>query len=381
MRILSIAFAALTLCATASASQAAGVDIAGMTMGYTYFNRPGADRATHNADVRACVEIAKHIVSMDDVYTPLDGSGPYGYIGAAIAEASVADAHHSVAGAAFENCMVVRGWRVVMLPNPEWDDVMMLSNAAVAAKIGPWIGSDNPHGRIVRWWGNDANGRTHRFSMRPRFLNYGQLSLRIATDEGLKQFQPVPPEPALPSGPILNSLFAVKVRAPSDTTALPPGAAVVVLSVKSGGGASTLGFGRIPGEGDGLVAFSAGPVKGEVNMLELVVPAGRWRLASMSGLMGGVNFCLGAPTVEVKAGETVYLGTFDLKADQMGPDLSLEAPRAWLGASPLAANLRAASYVNGSTSACVGSSFYALEIKGAPFEPGYRWGGVATPLP
>lgn len=71
-------------------------------------------------------------------------------------------------------------------------------------------------------------------------------------------------------------------------------------------------------------------------------------------------------------GEVVYLGTFNMTAENMGPDLDLAAPAAMIG-GPGAGGLRAARYRNGSISACYpGIVPYPLEFDGAPFdeEPG-----------
>jgi hypothetical protein len=74
----------------------------------------------------------------------------------------------------------------------------------------------------------------------------------------------------------------------------------------------------------------------------------------------------------------VFAGTFDLGAQDIGPDMSLEPVKTWLAGQPAAATIRPAVYTNGSVGACGGiGTIYALEIKGAPFEPNYRWGSRA----
>ena len=113
-------------------------------------------------------------------------------------------------------------------------------------------------------------------------------------------------------------------------------------------------------------------------MFVFAVPAGRWRLYGL-GAAPTLNLCLGSPSFEVKAGEVVYAGAYDLDAAELGPDLDLAPAKAWLGAQ--GRPLRAASYVNGSLGPCGDNSIYALEIKGAPFEPGYAWGSRASTAP
>ena len=61
---------------------------------------------------------------------------------------------------------------------------------------------------------------------------------------------------------------------------------------------------------------------------------------------------------------------------EIGPDLDLTPASAWLANTGKTAS--AARYVNGSQGPCGDGDIYALEIKGAPFEPGCAWGGSAA---
>jgi hypothetical protein len=114
--------------------------------------------------------------------------------------------------------------------------------------------------------------------------------------------------------------------------------------------------------------------------IAVAAPPGHWRLEKLAlqGVGFEVNFCLGAPAFDVKAGEVIYAGTFDLNGSGVTPDLALDPARAWLGAaSPFAAQVKPAAYVNGSRARCGGSSIYDLEFKGAPYADGYGWGGAS----
>ena len=92
--------------------------------------------------------------------------------------------------------------------------------------------------------------------------------------------------------------------------------------------------------------------------------------------MPTLNFCLGSPSFEVKAGEIVYAGSFDLSASVFEPNMDLAPAKSWL-ADP-SKTVLAATYVNGSQGRCSNNTIYALEINGAPFEPGYGWGSRAV---
>ena len=112
--------------------------------------------------------------------------------------------------------------------------------------------------------------------------------------------------------------------------------------------------------------------KREGNWFALVVPPGHWRIAGT----GSVGFCLGSPAFAVAAGEVVYAGTFSLTGADLAPDLAIEPAAAWLGGD-FGTRVRPAAYRNGSRDSCIGSGVsYALEFPGAPFEPGYAWGGA-----
>src|SRR5436305_256362 len=88
------------------------VTLGQMTLGYTYFNKPRADLTAHDADVKECAADAARALAVDD---QLSNSHPAG-----LALAVVASIYHrGAAGSALENCMVVRGWRVVKIPDEE----------------------------------------------------------------------------------------------------------------------------------------------------------------------------------------------------------------------------------------------------------------------
>jgi hypothetical protein len=120
--------------------------------------------------------------------------------------------------------------------------------------------------------------------------------------------------------------------------------------------------------------------KKEGNWFVFAVPPGRWRIAAMN-VLPAVDFCLGAPSFEGRAGEVVYAGTFDLGSEDLGPDLGLDPVKGFLAGQPAAGKVLPAAYTNGMRAKCVQTFAYALEVKGAPFEPGYVWGGATHPAP
>jgi hypothetical protein len=126
-----------------------------------------------------------------------------------------------------------------------------------------------------------------------------------------------------------------------------------------------------------IVIFSKGLLfaRREGDMFAVAAPPGRWRLYGL-GVMPTLNLCLGSPSFELKAGEVVYAGAFDLSADDLGPDLDLAPARAWLAG--VGDKVKAAVYTNGSQGPCGDNTIYALELEGVPFEAGHASGGPVS---
>lgn len=286
--------------------------------------------------------------------------------------------------------MVVRGWRVVKLPDDEGAALAKLAPADLSARLAPWIGADMPHGEVVRVWENDAANAAHkRYSLRPDHMNDGQLSLAEATGGNLHQFK----EAAIKvdsTRDVLDAKWPKKPLAADKLAQAPDGSAILLVQIKGLGLRNGVGVilnrqGTVkdvaPSRSDHGPDFLMA-TKGTLfahkdgDIFAFAAPPGRWRVY---GLVGGgpvLNFCLGSPAFEVKAGEVVYAGSFDLSASDIGPDLDLTPAKAWLGSHPQAQSVRPAVYVNGSLGTCGNNAIYALEVKGAPFEPGYAWGGA-----
>lgn len=380
-----IAWTALAVVLGASHAAAGPVNLGAMTPGYTFYNRAGATMAAHNADVSECADEAQKTRALDETVP-----GASGIIGAMIS-ASMANAyHHGAVGAALENCMVVRGWRVVSVPEPLGKTLAALSQDELAARLAPLIGADHPDFPIVRTWDNDAvRASTIRYVMRPAHTNDGELSLKVAVGKTLDQYESTPIERVKPVK--LDPKWPRKPLKPQEIDSVPAGAAVIVIgvtgiSLKNGNGIvlSRLGpdlktAASSQDNAPDLAMFGAGSMfaKKGMNYFAVEVPPGRWRIAGIDSGLLLVNFCLGSPSFEVKAGDVVFGGDYDLGSETLGPVLALDGVKAFLAGRPAADRVRAAEFVNGTPGLCGGSGIYAFEVKGAPFEPGYVWGGAA----
>jgi len=402
------AIAGLLLPLTARAEGVgAPVTLGQMTLGYTYFNKPGADLKVHDADVKDCAAEAARTISFDEqVNVIVIGAPAEAAAGEGVAmglQGLMRPAYHrGAAGSALENCMVVRGWRVVKLPDDEGQALAKLAPSELSARLAPWVGASNPHGQVVRVWNNEADDDANsRFALRPDHTNDGQLSLIEATSQDLHQFDG-PRQPAEAGPGALDPKWPKSGLAPAVLSSAPDGSAILIIKIKTAPIHLTLSMALLPNK-------ASSPVNGTTVLLSregasddafpsrvdhapdvietdpwhgstfaFAVPPGRWRISGIGKPMV-LNFCLGAPSFEVKAGEVVYAGSFDLGAADVGPDLDLAPAKTWLAGHPQAEAVHAAVYTNGSRGPCSGNAIYALEVKGAPFEPEYAWGGASSP--
>lgn len=393
MRGLLAFAAAMSMAATAQGAEPGELNLGRMTAGYSYYNRPGADMAMHDRDVRACLADASNMRSFEDQL----GGGPGGLIGGLLSGALADAANRGVVSASLENCMVVRGWRVVHLDDVEGAALSQLPAADLAAKLAPWVGAETPHGTVVRIWRNDAAlAAVNHFSLHAQHTKNGQLSL-LATATTVSAALRADQKADAGAKPVkveLDPRWPKKALKPEMLDAAPADAAIIIVNIK----------GVSMRQGNGFVFYREGPdaqttassvdhapdkisalvagisASGEGNFRAFVVPAGRWRIFSMFN--GGIelNFCLGSPSFEVKAGEVVYAGQLDMKQEKLLPNFAPEAVTTWLAGAKAAARLRPAVYTNGARGTCAPNSIYALEFDGAPFEPGYALGSKVPPL-
>lgn len=367
------------------AAETAGADITQIANGYTYFNKTGSDLGSHNFDVQSCMRAVNLVRSFDEAR-----GGDKDIVGAIMWYGSKVGSR----AAALENCMVVRGWRVVMLPPAEGAALAGLSTDELTGRLEAEIGAERPNGTIARVWANDAaDAATTRFNASPKFPSELMLSYRVATQE--PKFIPGSlSSPDWTGRPIDPKWLPKKPLTPATLSLAPAGSAIILARIQ---GATlrngiTIVFQRVGPEIDTLASVADGDLDtftvrpfgfGQKDLKDrfmiFALPPGRWRLASINRAFMPLNFCLGSPSFNVGADDVLNLGTFDLSARNITPDVSLGSPRTFLAGLPQAGQLRAATYTNGSLGVCGGATIYALEFWNAPFEPGYRWGSAVNP--
>ena len=395
MRVFITLIAALAAASPASAEigvEEAPLHLSRMTLGYSYFNRPGSSFAEHDADLVSCAQSASPVVSVD---TQMGGGYQFGLVGGIVGGLLAGAADNAVVAASLENCMIVHGWRLIKLSDDEGALLSKLTPLELRSRLEPWIGIKQPPGQVFRVWKNDAaNAKIPRFSIRPGRFKGGHLSIIAATAVDPEQeANAIREERAAVSKEKvkLDPKWPKKPLKPDMLSSAPEGSAIIIVDIKgitlATGGAITLRrMGANPetepsrtDHGTDLIVAGIGTLfaKHEGNLWAFAVPPGRWRIASIAG-MSSLSFCLGSPAFEIQVGEIVYAGQLDFKSDNMKPDLSLERVKAWLGSTPAAEKVRPAQYTNGWRGPCNPNSIYALEFEGAPFNPVYAWGSMAA---
>src|SRR5580704_7417689 len=160
-RLTSVATACALAIAFGSASLADPANLTKASGSKTYFNRPGADMATHDREVGECLALATH------EHQPSAGISPSFLVNSFLSEEMAAKSAVALSSNT-ENCMVVRGWRVVAIPQDEADAIAKLDRASQAQQLSQWVGAAAPHGDIVRVWANDfADAATIKYKTAP----------------------------------------------------------------------------------------------------------------------------------------------------------------------------------------------------------------------
>ncbi|MDO9077343.1 MAG: hypothetical protein Q7U72_07820 [Brevundimonas sp.] len=383
MRTLLLAAVAMGLFTTPAKAQVSRIELGQVADGYTYYNRPGSSVAEHNIALGECardnyfgptsaspqgLDAAVARGTRDAIRTPTIGTAVGEAIGSAIGSAVWGGALRGLAAAKVENCMLVRGWRVFRLQEPEGHRLRDASTTQFLAEMEALVGSATPAGVLVRFWNNDAaaTGSIVTASM-ARDPGRQQLSARLFSDSGAAFTLPTQTQenywrPSIPAAVNLSRLSQ-----PRD------GYGIILVRVVGRSGLMTFERQRALDGAEPFHSFAVQPSRSG-RWVAFEALAGRWRL----GRVRSVLLCLGSPAFDIGPGEIVYAGTFDLSGSIANPSLELDDVRTAIPLSDAAA-LRPAVYQNGSTGDCSPAlPTYALEFPAAAFEPAYRWGSQAA---
>lgn len=378
-------FATLLAVLFAGTAHAEPIDLRLSSTGYTYFNRPKADMAVHDAELMNCA------ANWETGYTIRRNANPtqpreYGIglaIAAPIQNSFLQPRERARRAINIEHCMVARGWRIVRVEQGEGASLAQEPRGQLAALLTPWVGSSEPHGQIVRSWANELSRADFASYKEPTEQDRTSLS-ELAADPAAPAPDKVVVAKLVPNVPQGKQYKALQSP---ELASVPAASALVMVRLTGDDSAwGALELERVTTEYDPQrpwgqtmrpqIRGGRFSKKGNLDAtFAFAVPPGKWRLTGHRG----IDLCMGAPSFEVAAGEVVFLGTFDFRADPFTPVMDLEPARAMLNDKPdLTSRLRPAGWVNGSTSFCRAWYLYAVEFAGFPFEDGYTWGSQAS---
>lgn len=391
---IKFALSAAIIAAMLTAPANAQTSLVTPAEGYVYYNRERATLAAHDEELRHCLDQASLLVQPDPSAGAGGGGGLIGALVVGVMRGVMqSQAQRRGVVANTTNCMMLKGWRLVRVDESLGAEMAAREQAQIAERLSPWIGAEIPQGEIIRQFSNEI-ALTEAIAWGPA----GDLDKIPLSIQALAPLEPPSAADAAPSraarGP--RHRFAGPLRAlrERDLAELTPESTLIVVRIAGTNrlGGTTIGFSRFVEqpladiESRGFAAnltqpaFATSSEPRERTMFFLA-PPGRWRINSMGHTLWSTSFCWGAPTFEVAAGEVVFLD-FNLLESRV-PSFSTQAANTHLSTAPahIAARARGASFVNGQTFQCGGSSaFYAYEIPGAPYADDYQVGSRAPHL-
>ena len=324
----------------ASFALATPADLSRASSGGTYFNRPGADPASHDADLKICLAVAEN-------FSPLGSNAWQGVVQGLLAGLQ----NQQAARANIENCMVARRWRVIRLPDDEAAELAKLDHTQIHDRLAAWVGSQAPPGEIVRVWDNDASNTTDiQLKTASYFAPGRSISMAALSPDDF---------PAVERPRFVKPKLIMKGLDPRELSGAPPEASIVVVSFVGGNlfHGHAFAFGR-------QVSAGAQPevlLLGKPRVYAVRVNPGVWRLEGILGTTASLSLCLGSPAFEIGPGEVVFAGTFNVYGESLGPDMSPGPAKEILASAPeLLSRLRPAHWQNGSTAPCsLNTEFYS----------------------
>ncbi|MBI5942391.1 MAG: hypothetical protein HY859_18435, partial [Caulobacterales bacterium] len=220
---------------TTATAQDQRPDLSELAGGYTYYNRPGASVEQHNRELSGCVQ---KTVMWSSPQAAQPGSLGDSLVFQLVWAGSIAGYKAS----RIENCMVVRGWRVVDIGAQEGRTLAGVPVEALVARLTPEVGAETPTGTIVRRWANEGlRPGSYRITSRARKPSPQQLSLRLYTETPHPPVTPVP----VPSLSTIDRVWPKGRLQPSQLGSGPPGSAIILVRTFSSKNGAGISFARI----------------------------------------------------------------------------------------------------------------------------------------
>lgn len=364
---------------------ATAIDMTKATPGYLYFNRAGEDMTRHDGELRNCIA---HWHS--GIFPP---AAPYtaGIVGVLVIDAMNSNWEGARKDINIEHCMVAKGWRLVRLPDHEGESLAKLPRNELAQALAPYVTAEQPRGEVVRSWENALIYQSTIVARSPerakrKLLSALAMSPTNPEISGIKSIDPETRKLAHEARK-KQHIFGIKTNKLLDATALKPGQARLIYSVKSSKKKPQIFAFLERSDNSDPMSNNFFGVASDRETLPLpdgtflshrsiLVPAGIW---FVQGALVNLDNCLGAPSFEVGEGMTAYLGTFDTTADKMNVSMEMTMLNEALAQSAM--KVTPVQWRNGFTYPCRQTLMYALEFEGFPFNESYKWGSQARKIP
>lgn len=339
------------------------------TPGAAYYHKAGASLEDHDTQLAQCVADAQRTAQ------PASGGNALVLINPALGIAGVGyDLRRNRAGRRvnIENCMVANRWTIMSLSEAEAAPLLPLlrERDSLRMALARMVGAERPIGTMTRWFTNDAmNGANDRFSG-AEFVEGVSLSLEggMTASRGLISWPPIPdlPRPSLDALP-LDPLRPRDIRVTDDSalvfirmTGDIRFSADILVFERLGPDASTPAW---IDQRSNLFAPSLNDRTVErgrprVGVYAYRLPPGRWRLTGMARTDMAWSFCQGTMAFDARAGEALYLGSFDLSGRMM-PDMTMRDDIVPAGRIP--GGLRPVEYTAEARFPCTGVYIYSVD--------------------
>lgn len=369
--------------------------LTGSSPGFHYFYKTDSGMDSHDADLVACSVAIRGLVNGSDAMTGIAAGTGGGFLPALVGGLIDSKENRQGAAANIENCMAIKGWSVVGISDEQGESIKALEEpVAIHSALTPLVESPELMGAILR--GPFANELATGDFLIGVAGKRGEISLSVQavrnlTDEAVENAGKLKPPKPPKSEDGVKAPKPIKTMKDEDLARADPNASYVVLRIRGSKRGILNGIilmlHRLDTDGSEIV-YDGAPVTAVIGgygrpkvaktkddhhrLYDFVakIPAGRWKIASISFATFTADLCFGAPAFMLGAGEALFLGDMTL-GDEGGYPLetgNLELAKSILAVAPaIAEKVKATTYTNGFTSDCFGSYAYAYEFEGAAF--------------
>ncbi|WP_428407619.1 hypothetical protein [Hyphococcus sp.] len=348
--------------------------------------------AEHNDDLVACAVATRGLVNGSDAMGQVTAATGGGLLGAIVGGVIDNNENRQGQAANMENCMALRGWSVIGLTEEEgkaleaWDD----DPARLREELAVLVEAASAQGVVLRGpFANELAVGNFRVGEAGDLeeVSLSRRAVKDMTDAAVEAAGEINP-PKLPKG--VKAPDSIKTVREKDINLISADKAQIVLSMTGKRTAldiNSLILQRL-GEDGAEIVYDGEPVsflfngakirkttEGDIRRYDFIaeIPPGIWKIAAINWGAFAADLCFGAPAFAIQDGETLFLGTLNIREDGGYPldQSDLSVAQDILEPLPeLKARVKFAALTNGFTSDCFGSYAYAYHQPGAPFVDG-----------